>query len=66
MNAASMIPLLLLALCLGMKIQKDFPSQPESVTMCQPYAEKCPACKDCTQCKHCSIIGGKCSVCWTK
>jgi hypothetical protein len=31
---------------------------------CQPYAEKCTACKDCTKCGHCSRKGGKCSVCF--
>lgn len=45
---------------------------PTSITLCgaaalycQPYAEKCPACKDCTKCGHCSN-GGKCSVCFTR
>jgi hypothetical protein len=27
---------------------------------CQPYAEVCTACKDCSK------VGGKCSVCWKK
>lgn len=66
MNAASMIPLILLSLLVGMKIQKDFPSPPEAITMCQPYAEKCPACKDCSACKHCSVKKGWCSVCFKK
>lgn len=31
--------------------------------VCDPYADKCPACKDCTKCHWCSQKGGKCSTC---
>lgn len=33
---------------------------------CMPYAEVCTACKDCSACAHCSVKGGKCSVCWKR
>lgn len=33
---------------------------------CDPYAEVCRACKDCTACGHCHVKGGKCSVCFKK
>lgn len=33
---------------------------------CQPYADKCLACKDCSKCHWCSVKGGTCSVCLEK
>jgi len=30
---------------------------------CQPYAETCLHCTDCSTCGHCSISHGKCSIC---
>jgi hypothetical protein len=35
------------------------------VGCCEPYAEVCRHCTDCSQCRHCSKDRGKCSVCWT-
>jgi len=32
---------------------------------CEPYAEVCRHCTDCSKCKHCGS-GGKCSVCFTR
>ena len=33
---------------------------------CEPYADHCRACKDCTKCHWCSVKGGTCSVCLEK
>lgn len=33
---------------------------------CEPYAAVCRHCTDCSMCKHCSQLGGKCSVCFKK
>lgn len=40
-------------------------TQPAAGLCCQPYADRCPACKDCTACHWCSVKGGTCSVCLT-
>jgi hypothetical protein len=33
---------------------------------CEPYAEVCRHCSDCSRCRHCSVIKGTCSVCAPK
>lgn len=33
---------------------------------CNPYAERCLACKDCTACVACSVERNQCSVCRPK
>lgn len=38
----------------------------KNIGPCQPYAEKCVNCADCTACKHCSVNKGWCSVCFKK
>lgn len=40
-----------------------FTSKP--IGRCEPYAEVCRHCTDCSTCKHCTN-GGKCSVCFKK
>lgn len=36
---------------------------PKCGLYCQPYAEHCPACKDCTKCRACATELNRCSVC---
>ena len=52
--------LLLLALTIGYAV-----SRPRFLA-CDPYAEKCLACKDCTACYQCSKVRNECSVCRAK
>lgn len=56
-----------LLLCLS-SIAALWPADDVSLTgpscaWCQPYADHCTACKDCSACTWCSKKGGKCSVC---
>lgn len=45
----------------GVMVAKRRPVGP-----CEPYAEVCRHCTDCSTCKHCAVKGGKCSVCFKK
>lgn len=38
------------------------PPPKKRILTCDPYAEKCPACKDCSRCRACSKEGNRCSV----
>lgn len=54
---------LLFPLCLAVATLAGVKTKP--VGPCEPYAEVCRHCTDCSKCKHCTN-GGKCSVCWKK
>lgn len=43
-------------------LHSSFPAK-RPIGPCEPYAETCRHCSDCSTCKHCSVKGGTCSVC---
>lgn len=52
--------------CLGALAAMLSPRPETAVKRCDPYAEKCPACVDCTACKACNTERNRCSVCRDK
>lgn len=52
--------LLLLGIGAGMALSRT------RFVRCDPYAEKCPACKDCSACVACTKERNRCSVCRDK
>ncbi len=56
---------LILPLLLGAVVIAAVPKK-RAIGPCEPYAEVCRHCTDCSACKHCSKDGGKCSVCFKK
>lgn len=58
-----LLPLLLVCLAATPPDGEKPPALPRKPGWCQPYADKCPACVDCSQCTWCAKKGGTCSVC---
>lgn len=47
-------------------IAADAPAKKKRrILTCDPYAETCPACADCSRCRYCTKVDGSlgCSVC---
>jgi|GEM_PF-6441766 len=53
-----LLPVLLLPLLVGSRRPPV-----AAFRQCEPYADHCRACKDCSKCYWCSVKGGRCSVC---
>lgn len=59
-----LLPVLLLPLAWLLPEAPSF--EPQAFLRCEPYADHCRACKDCTRCYWCHTKGGTCSVCLEK
>lgn len=55
------LPIILLPLAWLLPHASD--RRPVAVLHCEPYADHCRACTDCSACYWCHTKGGTCSVC---